>query len=297
MLKKFCVIIFSVLCICALCADDGFRIGISTKRPLVGEVVTLSITADNKPELTPPLPKITNAKWLPDYNSTSVSSINGEARYTKTYAFRIEKKGTIIIPELEVKFGRKTRKVSSLTLQAADPGDQKVEDNEGGDVAIKDILFGKCEILNFGKEFYLGEEVSLEINLYNWRQIRVRLTSYPKIELNKIVFRDYSQQNRQNSRFILKREGLVSINNKKFVKQSFETAFRTIAAGEFKTNIKIETEINIPTDDRDFFGRPTYKRSPYTVEIPFEIKVKPLPKAPEKFSFLGWSETGMLISH
>ena len=113
MLKNFCIIIFSVLSICALCADDDFRVGISTKRPLVGEVVTISLTADNKPELTS-LPEIKNAIWLPGYSSTSMSSVNGEARYTKTYAFRIGSKGTITIPELEVKFGRKTKKIASF---------------------------------------------------------------------------------------------------------------------------------------------------------------------------------------
>ncbi|MBU8901213.1 MAG: BatD family protein [Victivallales bacterium] len=284
-LKKIFIIIFSILSTCVLAEDDSFKIEISTKRPLVGELVTISISADNTPELTS-LPEMKNAEWLPDYSSTSMSSVNGEARYTRTYAFRIREKGIITIPELEVKFGRKTKRVSSFKLTAVSAGDQKIDD-DGGDIAIKDILFGKCEILNLSKEFYIGEEISLEISLFNWRQVRVRLTSYPEIKLNKIVFRDYSQQNRQNSRFILKREGLVTIGAKKFIKQSFETAFRTISYGDFKTKIKIQTEINLPSERRDFFGRPTYKRTPYTIEIPFEIKVKPLPKAPEKFSFLG----------
>jgi len=269
-----------------LCADDNFKVKISTKRPLVGEVVTLSLTADDTPELTS-LPEIENAQWLPGYSNASMSSINGQARYTKTYALKVSRKGIITIPELEVEIDGKARKISSFTIQAVAADDQKIEDRDGGQVAIKDILFGKCEILNLTKEFYVGEEISLEISLLNWRQVRVRPTSYPIIKLNKIVFRDYSQQNRENSRFVLKREGLVTINGKKFVKQSFETAFRTLSSGDFKTRILIETEINLPSERRDFFGRPQYKRTPYTVEIPFEIKVKALPKAPEKFDFLG----------
>ena len=286
MLKKIITIIFSILSVCAICADTSFRVEISTKRPLVGEVVTISITADDKPELVSPA-KIKNATWLSGYSRTSMSSVNGEARYTETYAFRVNKKGTITIPELEVKFGRKTRKISSFQMQAVDAGDQKVDNSEGGDVRIKDILFGKVEILNLSKDFYVGEEISLEINLLNWQQVRVRPTSYPEIKLDKIVFRDYSQQNRQNPRFIIKRDGLVTIKGKKFVKQSFETAFRTIAFGTFKTTIKIQTEMSLPSERRDFFGRSTYKRTPYTVKIPFNITVKPLPKAPEKSSFLG----------
>ena len=163
--------------------------------------------------------------------------------------------------------------------------DQKIDDDE--DLRIKDILFGKVEILNLAKEFYVGEEISLEISLLNWRRFTVRPTSYPKIKLNKIVFRDYSQQNRENPRFILKREGIVTIKDKKFKKQSFETAFRTLSPGIFETNIKVQTELSLPSEGRDFFGRPTYKRTPYTVEIPFKIKVKPLPKAPEDSNFLG----------
>jgi tetratricopeptide (TPR) repeat protein len=287
MLKKIFVIIFSALSICALCADNDFRVGISTKRPLVGEVVTISLTAGNTPELKSPLPEIKNATWLTDYSSTSMSSVNGEARYTKTYAFRVDKKGVITIPELEVTVDGKTRKIASFQMQAVDAGDQKVDDSEGGDVRIKDILFGKVEILNLSKDFYVGEEISLEINLLNWQQIRVRPTSYPEIKLDKIVFRDYSRQNRQNPRFIIKRQGIVTIKGKKFVKQSFETAFRTIAPGTFKTTIKIQTEMSEPSERRDFFGRSTYKRTPYTVEMPFEITIKPLPKVPEKSSFLG----------
>jgi len=286
MFKKFLIIILCVLSTCAFCADDGFKIGISTKKPLVGEVVTLSITADSKPELTS-LPKLENAEWLTGYRREYSSVLNGEAKYTKNYAFRVKAKGVVVIPELEVKFGRETRKVSSLKLYASSPGDKKVRDGEDGAVAIKDIVFGKYEILNITKEFYIGEEISLEISLFNWRRISVRLTSYPEINLSKIIFRDFSKKNPQNSRFIPKRERLVTIKDRRFNKQAFETAFRALSAGNFKTNIKMQTEINIPTEERDIFGRPNYKSSPYTVEIPFEIKIKQLPKAPEKFSFLG----------
>ncbi len=286
MLKKFCIIIFSVLSICAFCADSDLRIQISTKRPLIGEVVTLSLTAGSTPELASK-PPIKNAEWLKGYTNTSTSIINGKARYTKTYAFRIKQKGIITIPELEVEIEGKIKKFNSFKIQAVSAGDQKIDDSEDGDMRIKDILFGKVEILNLTKEFYVGEEISMEISLLNWRRFRVRPTSYPEIKLNKIVFRDYGRQNRENPRFILKREGLVTIKGKKFVKQSFETAFRTISPGNFDTNIKVQTTISLPSERRDFFGRPTYKRTPYTVEIPLKIKVKPLPKAPEKSSFLG----------
>lgn len=287
MFKKFCIVVFCFLSICAFCADDDFRVGVSTKRPLVGEVVTLSIrAAGSTPELlsTPP---IENAEWLKGYSNTATSIINGKASYTKTYAFRVKQKGKITVPELKVEVGGNIRKIDSFELQAVSAGDQKIDDEEGDDLRIKDILFGRVEVLNPSKEFYVGEEISLEINIFSWRRFPVRLTSYPEIELNKIVFRDYSRQNQQNSRFLLKREGLVTMKDKKFVKQSFETGFRTIDDGPFETNIRVQTEINIPTDERDFFGRPTYKRTPYTVEIPFKIDVKPLPKAPENFNFLG----------
>ena len=286
MFKKFCIIIFSVLSICAFGADNDLRVGISTKRPLVGEVVELSFTAGSMPELASQ-PPIKNAEWLKGYSNTSTSIINGNARYTKTYAFKIKQKGTVAIPELEVEIAGKIKKVNSFKLQAVSAGDQKIDDSEEGNLKIKDILFGKVEILNLNKEFYVGEEISLEISLLNWRRFRVQLTSYPEIRLNKIVFRDYSRQNRENPRFVLKREGLVSIKDKKFIKQSFETAFRTIAPGDFDTTIRVETAINLPSENRDFFGRPTYKRTPYTVEIPLKIKVKPLPEAPAKSSFLG----------
>ncbi len=287
MFKNFCIIIFSVLSICAFSADDDFRVGISTKRPLVGEVVELRIKATGSVPKLISTPPIKNAEWLKGYNSTSTSIINGKASYTKNYAFRITQKGTITVPELKVEVGGKIKKINSFKLQAVSAGDQKIEDDEDEDLRIKDILFGRAEILNLSKDFYVGEEISLEINIFSWRRFPVRLTSYPEIKLNEIVFRDYSQQNRENPRFILKREGLVTIKGKKFTKQSFETAFRTIAPGPFETNIRVQTEINIPTDQRDFFGRPTYKRTPYTVEIPFKVNVKPLPKAPENFAFLG----------
>jgi tetratricopeptide (TPR) repeat protein len=286
MFKRFCVIILSILSIYALAADTDFKVRISSKRPLVGEVVTLSLTARAKPELTS-LPKIENAEWLPSYNRMSTSIINGKAEYSQIYAFRITGKGIIKIPELEVSVGGKIRNINSFEIQAVSAGDKKLEDNDGESVAIKDIIFGKCEILNLSKEFYVGEEISLEISLLNLRRFNVRPTSYPEIKLNKIVFRDYSQQNRENPHFLLKRKSSVSINGKEFIKQPFETAFRTISAGIFMTNIKIQSEISVPTEQRNFFGRSVYKSRPYIVDIPFEIKIKPLPKAPEKFSFLG----------
>lgn len=286
MLKRFGIIILSVLSICALAADSDFRVGISSKRPLVGEVVQISLSANKKLELLT-TPEMKNATWLPGYSRSSTSIVNGDARYTRTYAFRVDDKGKITIPELEVKVGGKIRKITSFTIEAVSAGDQKVGDDEGGDMRIKDILFGKAEILNLNKEFYVGEEISLEISLFNLRRVRVRLVSYPEIKLDKIIFRDYSRQNRENARFIIKQESLVSIGGKRFTKQSFETAFRTISPGNFKTTIKIKTEIGLPSERRDFFGRSVYKRIPYNVEIPFEVKIKSLPKAPEESSFLG----------
>ena len=286
MLKRFCIIIFSVLSICGLCADIKLRVGISTKRPLVDEVVQLSLSAAKEPRLVS-MPSIKNAEWLPNYSSSSTSIVNSRASYTRTYAFRVTAKGTITIPELEVEIDGKTQKINSFTIEAVSAGEQKVESNQGEAVPIKNIVFGKVDILNLNKEFYVGEEISLEISLFSWRQVRVQPTDYPEIKLDKIVFRDYSRRNQQNPRFVVKPQSLVSIKDQKYVKQSFETAFRTMAPGTFKTTIKIRTEIGLPTEDRDFFGRPVYKRTPYTVEIPFAVKVKNLPQAPEKASFLG----------
>ncbi|MDD5599104.1 MAG: BatD family protein [Victivallaceae bacterium] len=287
MFKRICAISFCLISFYVSGADMNLRIGVSTKRPLVGEVVTISITADESPKLTS-LPEIENATWLPNYSSTSMSSVNGNARYTRTYAFRVDNQGTVTIPELEVEAGGKINKINSFKLEAVSAGDQRVENDEGGDVAIKDIIFGKVEILNLNQnEFYVGEEISLEISLFSWQQVRVQPTEYPAIRLDKIVFRDYSQQNQQNPRFIIKRESLVTLKGKKFIKQSFETAFRALAPGDFKTDIKIPTEMRLPTEQRDFFGRPTFKSTPYTVEIPFEVKVKALPPVPENSNFLG----------
>jgi hypothetical protein len=286
MLKRLLIIVLSVLSIYGFCADYNLKVGISTKRPLVGEVVQLSFTADKSPELAK-FPEMKNARWLPNYSSSSTSIINSTARYTRTYAFRAEKEGKIVIPALSVEIDGKTFKINSLTLKVSSAGDQKVQDEDGDDIKLKDIIFGKAEILNPNKEFYVGEEISLEINVFSWNRVQVRIRSYPEIKLDKIVFKDYGKQNRENSRFIIKNESLVSMKNREFLKESFETAFRAIAPGTYKTTIKIETAISLPTERRDFFGRPVYKQTPYIVEIPFEVKVKPLPEAPEKANFLG----------
>lgn len=287
MFTRICAIILCSMSLCVFGEEMDLRIGISTRRPLVGEVVTLSITAGQSPKLTT-LPEMKNATWLPNYSSTSMSSVNGEARYTRNYAFRVDGKGTITIPELEVEAGGKTQKINAFKIEAVSAGEQRVEDAEGGDVAIKDIIFGKVEILNSNHdEFYVGEEISLEISLFHWQQVNVRPVEYPVIRLDKIIFRDYSQQNQQNPRFVIKRESLVTLKGRKFIKQPFETAFRPIAPGDFETDIRIPTEMGMPTEDRDFFGRPTFKTVPYTVEIPFKIKVKALPPAPENCNFLG----------
>ena len=285
-IKKILTLLFCALVTVAYCAENDLHVSISSKRPMVGEVVTLSVTSSKEPRLVD-MPKIKKATWLPNYTGSSTSIVNGKASYTRTYAFRVEEKGTINIPELKIDLDGTTRKVNALTIQAVSAGDQKIESDEGEDVALKDIIFGKAEILNLNKEFYVGEEISMEISLLNWRQVSVQLTSYPQIKLEDIVFRDFSKQNRQNPRFILKRESLVNIKGKRFVKQGFETAFRIIAPGDYKTKIKLKTNINIPTERRDFFGRPTYKRTPYNVEIPLELNIKPLPKAPEATKFLG----------
>ena len=285
-MKKFAILFISFLSIIVWAAEGNLKVGISTKRPLVGEVVTISLTANSTPKLAN-MPKIKNAVWLPQYRSSSTSFINGVGRYTINYAFRVEAKGKIKIPELEVQINGKITKIAPFEIVASTAGDKKIDNGDGEDVKLKDIIFGRVEILNLSKEFYVGEEISLEIDLLSWQRVRVQPTSYPKINLDKVVFRDYSRQNRENSRFNIKERSIVSLNQKRFIKQPFETAFRTLSAGTFKTDIKIDTAISLPTQRRNFFGNTVYKQTPYTVSIPFEVKVNPLPKGPEGYDFLG----------
>ncbi len=271
----------------------------------VGEAVplTLSVEGREQPRLLDQK-TIKNMRWLKGGSNTSVSIINGRAQTSVTYFLQPLAEGMLQIPPLDVAVGRTTAKTPPLRLRVVKGDDVAVSGDSGTRQveSIKDIVFGRGEILTESTEFYVGEEIPLEIKLFYPRDLNCEPTSWPEIKQENIIFKDFGARGaKNNSSFEPPTRDLVKIEGRLFNVYTFRTAFRCIAPGVLQPTAVIPTEIKIPerrqrgtslfgSDDffDGFFGGSRYRSIAHAVKIKFpELEIKELPSPPEQVHFLG----------
>ena len=133
------------------------------------------------------------------------------------------------------------------------------------ELTLDQILFAEGEIPGARKQYYLGEEIPLEINVYVLAGARAQLT-WPQVsfgEKDAAVFHDYKNVNPENPNFSGAATSAVEKNGRQYTLYSFKTAFRPISTGKMTIASRIEGALIIPdnrqssrSDDmfEDFFG-------------------------------------------
>ncbi|OGV55637.1 MAG: hypothetical protein A2X49_02745 [Lentisphaerae bacterium GWF2_52_8] len=275
-------------------------------QPLIaGEAaeLVLNSTQGAFPELIS-LPEIPGLRWMGDVPRRSQSTTIVNAKRTSSakliYGFVPEKEGDLLIPAMQVRLGSKKVLTDPVELKVI----KRSADARGkmaGKYAEKfdKLLFMKAGLLTDKKEFYVGEEIPLEIRLYGAEDLNYR-PAWPDIETGNAIFRDYSGSNEENPHFAYPTQSHEKIGNQSFIVWHFRTAFRPIAPGPLQIKVSQTCTVSVPGSnkrrggffDDDFFnigdpfGRSEQERCSLTSPV-IQIGVKPLPAAPENSSFLG----------
>lgn len=185
--------------------------------------------------------------------------------------------------------------------QPQNPPEQEQEEASQGGVTLDEAMFARASIASDRKEYYVGEEIPLQINVYILHGVRAQL-SWPTVsfgERDGAVLRDYKSVNDQNPNFDRPTETTAEVDGRPYKVYSFQTAFRPISAGEMKISTVTQGALIVP-DNRpsrtdslfdDFFGGSFFSRDREIARTlqtePAAITVKALPPPPKDAFFTG----------
>lgn len=274
-------------------------------RIVAGEPVTLYlVNSEADFPLIEKLPETDNLTWLSNQPQTSMSTkiINGDksVETISLYNFVVKKPGQLTIPAFVVKAGSKRYNAGPLKLSATG---RKfvVNDKDGGatEVEIDDLIMQKVIIDDNRKKFYVGEEIPLEIRIFSSTGLNFQLRTWPQIEVEKVVFRDFSAVNRENRNFAQVRRFTENIGGRDYIVVAFSSAFRAISAGPLTGNVTTEGEVRIreersransmsdPFDAWGFMGS-QYRSVPKKLVTALPtLTIVPLPQVPTGAEFIG----------
>ena len=298
-MKKILYILIICLSVCRVHGAEVQAIAVPDNA-IVGQRVQLVLVArSNDFPKAASLPNVENIEWIKNGSSMQRSIVNGVAESRSIYWFKISKECTVEIPPIKVMVGGNEMMTNGVTVKAFAGANQVVSKSAdgSGENKLKDLIYGKGTIMADGREFYVGEEIPVELDVYASEDIKYQFTSWPNFNLDKVIFRDYSGVNKENSRFELPTRERVNVGGRRFQLYKFRTAFRAIAAGAITPSATQNCEIMVPdrqqrnAGDDDFFSLmrgQSYRQIPYAVTIDFpELKIKALPPVPEEVESLG----------
>ena len=265
---------------------------------MIGEPAELRISSQvNFPSIIN-LPQISGLKWestVPN-QSTQIRVMNSRrtAIYTSVYTFTVNKTGYFRIPTMSIKLGGRTLKVSAKSFRAIK---HSIKTAQGKNTSIDELLYASATLDTDRDFLYLGEEVPLEIKLYSANGLNLTC-SWPNIDVDNIVMRDYSKINPEAPSFMHTSRNSVVLDKQRFNVDIFKSAIRPISLKSLSGSVKIQCQIRIPRQrgrsgffdnlaPSGFFSNGYKVIRHNVVAVLPEKEVKPLPDAPENSNFLG----------
>ncbi len=322
-----------------LCGADKVELFITPNPVLVGVPARLTLRSNDgaRNNFSSSLPEIDGLQWGNGVSSSRrVSIINGRRSsvFELSIPFTVMKAGKYTIPAMRLTHSRErtqplefqavepkltSSQIPSATTQSRVPrgrrsasqtpqtqnGGQGMasEERRGGeeDVTLDEAMFARAAIPGDRKEYYVGEEIPLLINVYILRGAQAQL-SWPTVDFgdrDAAILKDYTGINDQNPHFDRPAESTDEKDGRLYSVYSFNTAFRPISAGDMTVKTVTPGALVVPdnrpsrTDSMfdDFFGGSFFSRnrqiSRTLQTAPIEVKVKALPPVPEGQFFTG----------
>ena len=275
---------------------DDVYVEISPKAVVVGENAEFYLlSAAGFPE-TDKLPSIPGLTWnaaAPNHStSTRIIKARRISTFSTIYQFTVSQEGTIKIPAMKVKIGHVVKKVKSLQFKAYK---RKVIDRTGKEIDLDTLLYSSALLMTNKNSIYVGEEVPLEIRMYSLNTLPLTC-SWPQIDMENVVMKDYSSINPQSSYFQPPKRKTVRQKNQIFNEDIFKAALRPISPGTLSGKVVIPCLIKIPRDNatsnRDFFSGGFMQSKYQNIEYKLHAdigpkKVIPLPELPQTSYYTG----------
>lgn len=282
---------------------------------IVGEPAQLRLISSQSYPQIQELPELPGIIWISGIShsmETSIINFKRTSKYVTIYSFRVRQEGKIQIPAMKVSLNNKKFLTDPLEINAFARKFAVNNGKKGEKANLEELLFMRVSPLSDRTEFYVGEEIPLEIRVYSVSGLGVDY-HWPEIDIDNVIFRDYSSVNPKNSRFASSYQSTENINGQTFNVIVFRTAFRAISPRAVSGTISEDCVIQIPGRgtqrqrspfsmdpfDDDFFSDPfrdsffsdpfsRYDKTEYklTSKLP-ELLIKPLPSVSGPAIFLG----------
>ncbi len=302
-------------------AENTLEAFLIPENVVVNEAAFLVLRTQGKKPDIKKLPVIKNLRWISNSVRTSsqVNIVNGKmsSTYENHIPFIVTEKGTYTIPLDSFVAGKGKNTPGNLTFKAEAPlvrsaGERnKMAESSSGKtggksetVKIEDAIFSDMVIPGKKKEYFTGEEIPLEVNLYILNGLSGRPLAYPEIKFgsnNGAIFRDYSKVNGENPNFERVTRSRQKVGGRIYSCLTFHTRFTPVSPGEMKITSLLPSLLLVPDngrrrsgrgmggffDDEDFFGSffPSERRLERNLHGETFILVKPRPALPEKTAF------------
>ena len=285
---------------CLYAGYDDVYTEIVPKSVIVGENSEFYlISAAGFPEVEE-LPSIPGLTWSSEGPSHSTSTRIIKARristYRTIYQFTVSREGTFNIPEMKASIGHLIKTIPPKQFKAYK---RKVIDSTGKEIPLDSLLYSSALLMTNRDSIYVGEEVPLEIRMYSLNDLPPVTCSWPQIDIENVVMKDYSSVNPQAPYFQIPQRRTIKQKNQIFNEDTFKAALRPIAPGTLSGKVVIPCLIKVPKSRQqsrdtidDFFASNFFESRYNNIEYKLKSdigpkKVIPLPPLPKDAYYTG----------
>ena len=233
-------------------------------------------------------------------------SINGQTTQesSSNYLVSIEQPGEYSIGPLKAQLGDEEfyTNVVKVKVMAPEKITVPITNTQKGVVEnaeIGELIFGVGLFPGERTNFYVGEDIPLELKLYVADKSNFNLV-YPVIDAGKALFADYTEAGGENQNFAPLFTTRGEAGERKYEIYHFNTSFRALAPGKLQINAVENAKMLIREGRRSYsFFDSGVRTEVYKIKFKIpEITIMPLPAAVEKSNFTGligdWKITAAL---
>ncbi|MBO5762996.1 MAG: BatD family protein [Lentisphaeria bacterium] len=293
---KFLTILFTLLA-AVLLSGAEVQIRLRPNPAVSGEPIELTLISSRAMPKLADFPETPGAKLRNSGVSTGYSTniINGKrtTSFTAAYTLTAGEPGKYTLSGITAEVDKETIAVDPVSLEILDR--KSAAEAQAKETAS--LVFGKFRIMSSRNQFYVGEEIPFQLDVYSRAGLRVQL-SYPELRIPGAAFRDYRKENPDNSKFAPpRRAGRSEENGNLYDITALEGAFTPLQTGKLTPEAEMTVGIvqrrsrTSSFFDDDFFsfsglGGEVVRRTVW-FQGPGTLEILPLPPAPAGSYFSG----------
>jgi hypothetical protein len=283
-----------------------------------GDVAQLTVTVQGRDQNAPQLPSVSGLTFQPAGQSSQIQIINGAMTANTSHAYLVSptRLGTFTIPAIKCGSGTdaaasmpvvlKVKRTSSTTATPQAGQNQSglsgPNGSEDSTAAPDPQGFGFLHVVSPKKEFYVGEQVPVELKAFFRAGAELRVDGLPRLNSDAFAMNKLSEQPTRSEQVV---DGVP------YTVFTWSTAFTAVKAGDYQMSVDLPTTVTVrrriqrphtrsnnPFSDpffdevfndpffNNFFGSATQKEVALSSE-PTEVKILSVPAENRPANFTG----------